>query len=196
MKKQPKQQRSKQIVDAVLAGATRILSKARLREVTTNKIAEVAGVGIGSLYDYFPNKTSIVTSLIDRRIENLVRDFKILLQKDPTNTLEEKIEEIVSFLETDFLDRKDFLKEIFLLAPESGRMEVLYRARVEISEVISLYLQEKSLHLSSVQANQKSFLVVHGILGIIESYIMIAPDYFTPTEISNEIRKAIRSALI
>lgn len=63
MKRQPKQARSQQIVTAVLDGATRILSTAPLKSVTTNRIAEVAGVGIGSLYDYFANKNSIVTAL-------------------------------------------------------------------------------------------------------------------------------------
>lgn len=196
MKKLPKQERSRQIVDAVLNGATRILSKMRLKEVSTNKIAEVAGVGIGSLYDYFPNKNAIVKTLIDRRVDGVVADFRNLLLQDSDKSLEEKIEDVVSFLEVDFLNRKDFLREIFLLAPEASRMEALYRARVEITGLISAYLQQKRPALSPTLLDQKSFLVVHGTLGVVESYIMVNPSFFSSTEIVTEIRKAIRFILL
>jgi len=72
LKKEPQQQRSRALVDTILDAATRILSSRPLREVTTNHLAEVAGVSIGSLYQYFGSKEAIVQSLLDRHRDDSV----------------------------------------------------------------------------------------------------------------------------
>lgn len=196
MKKQPKQERSRQIVDSVLTSATRILSKMNLRDVTTNKIAEAAGVGIGSLYDYFPNKKSIVESLIDQRISSAVKDFSDLLEKDPQLPIEQTIEEVLEYLRTDFLERKEFLREIFTLAPESGRMESLYHARVNVTATLAQHLLKKHPDLDEDHAQQRAFLAVHGTMGLIESYIMVVPSYFPKENFVSELREFLRSLLL
>ncbi len=66
-RKQPVQLRSKALVGALMGAATRILSKASIDSVTTNEIADLAGVSIGSLYQYFPNKRALVAALIRSR---------------------------------------------------------------------------------------------------------------------------------
>jgi AcrR family transcriptional regulator len=53
-------------MEVVLQAAARVLSKESLAGFTTNRVAEVAGVSIGSLYQYFPNKSALVAALIAR----------------------------------------------------------------------------------------------------------------------------------
>ena len=65
-RKSAQQERSRQTVDALLEAAARILKKEGPTAFTTNRIAEVAGVGIGSLYQYFPNKLAILRDLQER----------------------------------------------------------------------------------------------------------------------------------
>ncbi|MGN6104871.1 MAG: TetR/AcrR family transcriptional regulator [Kofleriaceae bacterium] len=50
----------------MIGAAERVLERDGVRGLTTNRIAEVAGVSIGSIYQYFPNKEAIVAALIDR----------------------------------------------------------------------------------------------------------------------------------
>lgn len=64
-RRKPKQARSKEKVDRILAAARDLLGREGVDAFNTNRIAERAGVGIGSLYEYFPNKQAIVTRLID-----------------------------------------------------------------------------------------------------------------------------------
>jgi AcrR family transcriptional regulator len=54
------------MVDAILDAAAAVLRKDGYDETTTNRVAEVAGVSVGSLYQYFPNKQALVTALIER----------------------------------------------------------------------------------------------------------------------------------
>ena len=65
-RKTPRQSRSKAMLDLILEAATRVLQRESLAGFNTNRVAEVAGISVGSLYQYFPNKAALVTALIDR----------------------------------------------------------------------------------------------------------------------------------
>lgn len=60
LKKRPKQDRARATVEAIIEATTRILEADGLEALTTNRVAEVAGVSIGSLYQYFPNKQALI----------------------------------------------------------------------------------------------------------------------------------------
>jgi len=65
-RREPKQERSRQTVEAVLEAVPRVLRRDGAEAITTNRVAEVAGVSIGSLYQYFPDKQAIFRALHDR----------------------------------------------------------------------------------------------------------------------------------
>ena len=62
-RKRPRQARSERLVAAILEAATRVLTRDGARRFTTARVAEAAGVSVGSLYQYFPNKESILFRL-------------------------------------------------------------------------------------------------------------------------------------
>jgi AcrR family transcriptional regulator len=62
-RKQPKQSRSNELVSAILTAAVHVLVEEGAQRFTTARVAEKAGVSIGSLYQYFPNKASILFRL-------------------------------------------------------------------------------------------------------------------------------------
>ncbi len=67
------------MVETLLQATTRILRREGRESLTTNRIAEVAGVSVGSLYQYFPNKESLVDALRQRYeaqfLERMIRAF-------------------------------------------------------------------------------------------------------------------------
>ena len=65
-RKEPTQARSKVTFDAILEAAAQLLEEGGYAGTTTNAIAERAGVSIGSVYEYFPSKDAIFTSLKKR----------------------------------------------------------------------------------------------------------------------------------
>ncbi len=62
-RKLPQQARSTELVAAILEGATQVLAKEGATRFTTARVAEKAGVSVGSVYQYFPNKASILFQL-------------------------------------------------------------------------------------------------------------------------------------
>lgn len=67
-RKQPLQARSRDTVDVILKAAARLLATKGYAATTTNHIAEDAGVSIGSLYEYFPNKDALLVALMDAHL--------------------------------------------------------------------------------------------------------------------------------
>ena len=63
-RKTPRQERSQETVTAILTAAARILESRGLEEFNTNAIADLAGVSIGTVYQYFPDKNAIIAALI------------------------------------------------------------------------------------------------------------------------------------
>ena len=70
-RKRPRQDRSRQTVGAILAATSRILVRHGFDGLTTNAVAAAAGVSIGSLYQYFPNKEALVSALIERHCDEM-----------------------------------------------------------------------------------------------------------------------------
>jgi len=71
-RKQPQQPRAKETVRAILEATARILDRESLDAATTTRIAEVAGVSIGSLYQYFSHRDAILEALQDREFERTI----------------------------------------------------------------------------------------------------------------------------
>lgn len=72
-RKKPVQKRSQVTVDAIVEAAARIFVREGYANATTNRIAELAGVSVGSLYEYFPNKASLLAALVTRQNENMTQ---------------------------------------------------------------------------------------------------------------------------
>jgi AcrR family transcriptional regulator len=86
-RKHPQQARSTELVSAVLDAAVQVLMAEGASRFTTARVAERAGVSVGSLYQYFPNKAAILFRLQSdewRRTSELLRD---ILADKPTPPL-------------------------------------------------------------------------------------------------------------
>jgi AcrR family transcriptional regulator len=73
MRKEPRQARSRATVDAIVQAGARVLGAQGWAGFTTNKVAEVAGVSIGSLYQYFPDKLSLIEAVRSHHFEDVLR---------------------------------------------------------------------------------------------------------------------------
>ncbi|MEL6960466.1 MAG: TetR/AcrR family transcriptional regulator [Pseudomonadota bacterium] len=88
LRKAPVQARSKATVDAIISAAARILLDAGYDKSSTNKISDLAGVSIGSLYEYFPGKEAIYAELRRREDQRL---FDLTMSHPEPSTIQELI---------------------------------------------------------------------------------------------------------
>lgn len=71
-RKTPQQARSTACVDAILEATIQVLLKDGMAKLTTTRIASRAGVSVGTLYQYFPNKSAVLQALLERHLDGVV----------------------------------------------------------------------------------------------------------------------------
>ena len=94
-RRRPKQRRARQTVDAVLDAVVRVLKREGFNAITTNRIAEVAGVSIGSVYQYFPDKRAIFVALHQRHVDQIDRMVETKLIEHAASSLDDLVRAMV-----------------------------------------------------------------------------------------------------
>lgn len=95
MRKAPRQQRSRAMVDAILEAAARILARRGWAGFTTNEVAAIAGVSVGSLYQYFPNKLSLAEAIRKRHLDAVLAALSVAGDESEPATLDERVTRLI-----------------------------------------------------------------------------------------------------
>lgn len=93
MRKEPRQARSRATVEIIVRAGARVLGDRGWAGFTTNEIAEVAGVSIGSLYQYFPDKLALVDAIRHRHLDDVLAVMRGLGQEG--QPLDQLVDELV-----------------------------------------------------------------------------------------------------
>ncbi|MDC5388617.1 TetR/AcrR family transcriptional regulator [Acinetobacter baumannii] len=94
-RKRPRQARSVATFEAILEAAARILESLGFAGFNTNAVAELAGVSIGSLYQYFPSKDALIVELIRRERAKLSNHIVEVIQQSDAADLKDKLKLII-----------------------------------------------------------------------------------------------------
>ncbi|HEY4345078.1 MAG TPA: TetR/AcrR family transcriptional regulator [Parvibaculum sp.] len=95
-RKTASQERSRATVDALVEATARILVKEGFDKASTNRIAEVAGVSVGSLYQYFPSKEALVAAVVDRHQQEITETVRGELAKVSAMPIDEAVRQLVA----------------------------------------------------------------------------------------------------
>ena len=85
-RKAPSQQRSRQMVDKILQAARQLLIDDGVEALTTSRIAKLAAISVGSLYQYFPNKLAILQALYQAWLDSVIEELEPLTQIQVSDT--------------------------------------------------------------------------------------------------------------
>jgi AcrR family transcriptional regulator len=102
-RKRPTQARAQATFDALVEACARLLPEHGYERLTTNAISERAGVGIGSLYEYFPGKDAIIALVVERLVERVMtrlgQELATILAARSGDEVERWIERIYATIE-------------------------------------------------------------------------------------------------
>ena len=187
-RRHPKQDRSREIVRAIQQAGLRILESEGSDCLTTSRVAEVAGVSIGSLYRYYPNREAIIADVYEARTLSeleVFRDVESWFRALEEMSLPEAIHLIVqtavarerSLLQLD----RDFYRHF-------NREFVLgYRVGQPLIEGIRRMLEGKRSELRVENLDYAAFLMARGLGGILRVSIEERPEYLTDAGFVDEI---------
>ncbi|BEP53576.1 TetR/AcrR family transcriptional regulator [Variovorax sp. V118] len=97
-RKAPRQARSQQMVEVILEATARVLGERGYAGTNTNVVAERAGVSVGSLYQYFPNKDSLITALHERHAGQMYAVIDEVLAASRARSLRGRVQAMVRAL--------------------------------------------------------------------------------------------------
>ena len=106
-RKSPVQARSAVTVDAILKATVQVLLRAGKERLTTTRVARRAGVSVGTLYQYFPNKTAMLKAALTRHVEEIAETIEQVCREQNGNPLDQMATALMSaFLEAKMRDAK------------------------------------------------------------------------------------------
>ena len=94
-RKEPRQKRSRQMREDILEATIRVLAREGPARFTTPRVARAAGISVGSLYQYFPNKEALVGALIEGHANEIVRVIEAALDDPALATVADGIRAII-----------------------------------------------------------------------------------------------------
>ena len=171
MRKRPQQQRAKRIVDDILEATLYCISQHGVLHTTTPKIAEISGVSVGSIYQYFENKEQIVEELLLRKSEKLGLGFKALVMEEQHKSIQEVIQNSIEFGFESLKADQGFLIEILKNWHEYSESESAQVLEKHFFEVGLYVFNRFYSHWNFETLKHKSFVIINSTLFTMMRYV-------------------------
>jgi AcrR family transcriptional regulator len=163
-RKSPSQERSRRTVERILDAAARIFHEQGYAGATTNDVADEAGVSVGSLYQYFPNKDSLLVALTRRHIESTTVGLTHLLgQTSVASGFDTILRQVV-----DFLVKQHDLDDLHLLVMHQAPRTIEISVELERAKSQLVDLAEQLL-VSRINDPQHRTLVARMVVATIDA---------------------------
>lgn len=133
MRVNPKQNRSSKTVDFISEAAIQLLSTPKSPDFTTNHIAKRAGVSVGTLYRYFPDKGAILRHVVRRELRKSKSQALLVIAASQARDSENLVRELLEFAEGQFDGRGSVAFQIrSLIDDDAELLREVQSARLEI----------------------------------------------------------------
>lgn len=140
-RKVPVQSRSAATVDALHTATIQVLTLEGLSRCTTTRVAQRAGMSVGSLYQYYPNRDALLSAVLERhlqRVADAVVDACRVLNDRPSAEMASGVVE--AYLGAKFRDPQES-KALYAVAGERGGPELAARSYEQMTAAIAAMLQ-------------------------------------------------------
>lgn len=170
------QERSRLTVDALLEATARVLIKEGYDRASTNRIAEVAGVSIGSLYQYFPSKEALVVAVIDRHMQEVSQVTRSALLKVAARPIEVAAREFVSVAIDAHRVNPKLHGVLAEQIPRVGRLENIEANVREGYALVRGYLEAHRDEIDVADLDLAAFVLVTVVEALTHAAVLRRPD--------------------
>lgn len=196
-RKQPRQARAKATVDALLEATAQVLLTHGYEGATTARVAERAGVSVGSLYQYFPNKEALVAALIERHAGQIIALMEQALSSPDAATLEGGLRALIRT----GLDTQRIAPQLHKIlneqVPRVGRMAEVMDTGRKITALLEAYLKKHTARLPPGRDPALAALMVETALeSLCHMAVIHHPERLTGGAMETEIYELISGYLI
>lgn len=185
-RKEPVQERSRRTVEAILTATAQVLVAQGYEKTTTATVAERAGVSIGTLYQYFPNKESLVAALVKAHIEELFDMIDAALERSRDLPLEDSLRNLLrAGLDAHRVDpalHKVLTEEM----PRKADWAKAFDVSKVLQEKLAAELQSRVAGLRPTQARMIAFVLETCVEALAHRAVVDAPDWLKSGALERE----------
>ncbi len=175
-RKRPRQARAQATVDAILEATAQVLVRDGIERLSTNRIAKRAGVSVGSLYQYFPNKDALLLALLERHDETMMAMLEDCISSLFDAPLEEAVRTYIkAMIEAHRLDPElhfVLTTQIPRLMGVDGLMDLQQRAE----EVVRAFLTMRAGDVAVKNVEAAAFMLVSTVEGVVHLSLLKADE--------------------
>jgi len=175
-RKSASQERSRSTVDALLEATARVLIREGYDKASTNRIAEVAGVSIGSLYQYFPSKEALVAAVIDRHTQEVSEVTRNALVKAAARPIEVAAREFVSVAIDAHRVNPKLHGVLAEQIPRVGRLENIEANVRDGYALVRGYLEAHRDEIDVADLDLAAFVLVTAVEALTHAAVLRRPD--------------------
>jgi len=170
----PQQKRARATVADILEATGRIVERDGYDALTTNEIARVAGVGVGSLYQYFATKDAVVEALQEQHFERMGVAFLARMEELEHAPLHELVFGLTTLMRTSELLNSKLSKEL-LAVPRRGRPKAVLHLEQRCAEILHRALVRLAPKADAAALRIPIFIVVQTVEALILSTSQFKP---------------------
>jgi AcrR family transcriptional regulator len=175
-RKSASQKRSKAMVETLLDATARVLTREGYDRASTNRIAETAGVSVGSLYQYFPNKEALVAALVARHNRELLELVRHAVKKvallDLATAMRELVRAAVDAHLVDPALHRIFAEQV----PRMGQLAKIESLQQEAFRLMRSYLEERRDEISVRDLDATTKICVTTVEALTHEFVINKPD--------------------
>ena len=176
IRKTPRQRRSTETVEAILTAAAHILEKDGFEAATTNRVAVKAGVSIGSLYQYFPNKESLVRALNDRHTQEVLELLRKRFLEVREATLEDSVKAIVRAMVEVHRVNPALHRVLVNIVPGIGGLAETKALEDAAAALLTQFLKTRKAQLRPLNPELSAFMLVHAVEALTHAAVLERPE--------------------
>ncbi len=191
IRKTPRQRRSAETVEAILTAAAHILEKEGFDAATTNRVAVKAGVSIGSLYQYFPNKESLVRALNDRHTQEILELLQRRFAEIRDAPLEVCVRAIVQAMVDVHRVNPALHRVLVNIVPGIGGLAETKALEGAASALLSQFLRNRNAELRPLNPELSAFMLVHAVEALTHAAVLEHPELLKGDAFVNEASQMI-----
>jgi AcrR family transcriptional regulator len=171
-RKNASQERSRATVDALVEATARILVREGFDKASTNRIAEVAGVSVGSLYQYFPSKEALVAAVIDRHSQEIMQTVRGELAEIEAQPLERGVRKLIAAAVKAHRVDPRLHRVLAEQIPRVGKLEKVETFNRENYVLFRNYLESRRDEIRAIDLDLASFVCVTSIEALTHTAVL------------------------
>lgn len=171
-RKTASQERSRATVEAILEATARILIREGFDKASTNRVAEVAGVSVGSLYQYFPSKDALVAALITRHGEDISRTIGNELAEAIELPIADGVRKLIAAAIISHRIDPKLHRALTEQIPRVGHQAKIDAHKEEYLSLFRGYLERRKKEISVRDLDMATFICVTAIEGLSHNAVL------------------------